>query len=288
MRKECAQTSKSLSKYLLGHLFKTEQRKIERHLKKCAFCSTELEALRQAAETKRLLRDITPPDGVVQRVKEGVSGLSRFKKLLYRPLWIAGIIAAVVLVYLSLLVPNHAPVKQGTDEMQQNPAEAPVPENVSKTADHNENTSARTATIHDPSVKPLIVTITVSNSTRSRSRINGIMQGHELLRTMRFTNTVKEISGNLTGKELITFFNRASTAGRIRYSRSHFRSFPTAQPIPFVIRLRQAPGRTITPDVKQAASSSPKAVKKPAEKSQEDMPKKPPVETAAPSQEPAE
>ena len=288
MRKECSQTSKSLSKYLLGHLFKTEQRKIERHLKKCAFCSTELEALRQAAETKRLLRDITPPEGVVQRVKEGVSGLSRFKKLLYRPLWIAGMIAAGALVYLLLLVPNHALFKQGADDMEQNPAEAPVAENASKTAGRNKNTSARRAIMHDPSVKPLMVTITVSNGSSGRSRINGIMQGHALLRTMRFTDTVKEISGNLTGKELITFFNRASNAGRIRYSRSHFRSFPTAQPIPFVIRLRQAPGRTVTPDAKQAASSTPKAVEKPAEKSQENTPEKPPVETAAPNQEPAE
>ena len=89
MKKDCAYTRKSLRKYLHGHLFKPEQIRVERHLRSCVMCYTEYQALKQAAETKQYLKDITPPEGIVQRVQAGVSGLAKLKKILYRPLWLA-------------------------------------------------------------------------------------------------------------------------------------------------------------------------------------------------------
>jgi len=55
---------------------------------------------------------------------------------------------------------------------------------------------------------------------------------------MRFSDTVKEISGSLTAKELLTFFNRIENAGNVNYSRTRLESFPAAAPVPFIMRLK--------------------------------------------------
>ena len=44
-KKECERTRKSLPKYLQGHLFKLQERRVERHLKACAVCTSELQSL---------------------------------------------------------------------------------------------------------------------------------------------------------------------------------------------------------------------------------------------------
>lgn len=70
--------------------------------------------------------------------------------------------------------------------------------------------------------------------------INDVMRGHGELRTKRFSGSVKEIAGELTPKELLTFVNRISPYGTVSYSTRRFETFPPALPLPFVLRVRQA------------------------------------------------
>ena len=77
MKKDCTYTRKSLQKYLRGHLFKYEQIKIARHLNACPICRSEFQALKKVADTKRLLQDITPPEGVVQQLRAGAGALGQ-------------------------------------------------------------------------------------------------------------------------------------------------------------------------------------------------------------------
>ena len=252
MKKDCAYTRKSLRKYLHGHLFKPEQIRIERHLRSCIMCYTEYQALKQAAETKQYLKDITPPEGIVQRVQAGVSGLAKLKKILYRPLWLAGIITVIVLAYIYMLAPpprdleienleksgavGSAPLSTAPDS----PAQGMRPSSVTAPA----TTVRPPASQPDEAVrmlKPLPVTITVDNEKEAIRRINEIMRGHGELRKMRFSDTVREISGSLTSKELITFFSLIESEGKISYSRKRLAAFPSAQPVPFVMNLNVAP-----------------------------------------------
>ncbi len=106
MKKDCAYTRKSLRKYLRGHLFKYEQVKIARHLNACPVCRSEFQALKKVADTKQLLRDITPPQGLA-RMKEGVTLLAKLRLLVYRPLWLLGIVGFGVLIYLNLIAPGR-------------------------------------------------------------------------------------------------------------------------------------------------------------------------------------
>ncbi len=105
MKTECAQIRQLLRRHHRGHLFAPDRRRVERHLKSCPFCRTEYQAYRHAHDTKELLRDITPPEGLTQRVKARVSRAGKVKKLLYRPLWLAGIIAVAVASYVFVIDP---------------------------------------------------------------------------------------------------------------------------------------------------------------------------------------
>lgn len=244
-KKECQNTRKALRRYLHGHLFKPEELKIERHLRNCALCWTEYQALKRSHETKRLLKDITPPEGVVQRVKEGIFSLSRLKKILYRPLWVAGIIAVAALGYL-----YAARLEERSEREFREIAETPSPATATSPATFPTATvetatpvvpaqkTEQAAANSTPAGDPLVITISTDNEQAAVKRINQAMQGHALLRKMRLGETVKEISGSLTAKELLTFFGRIEGAGKILYSRSRLESFPSAQPIPFVMRLK--------------------------------------------------
>ena len=247
MKTECEQTRKSFRKYLQGHLFKPGQLKIDRHLKKCAHCSSELQALKRVAETRKYIKDITPPEGMVQKVKAGVSGLSRLRKLAYRPLWVLAMAAAG-----GRGLPVRAPFAPARPRLRRHRSAGPpavvqpvttppaAPQAVAQAA-RPEPSKPRQSAPPSPAVNPLTVTITAENERAAMNRINSVMQGHALLRTMQFSDTVKEISGSLTAKELLTFFNRIESVGKVSYSSSRLESFPTAQPVPFVIRLKATP-----------------------------------------------
>jgi hypothetical protein len=256
MKKECAHTRKALPRYLHGHLFKLEQVRIERHLRSCVVCYSQYESLKRVAETRKFLKDITPPEGVVQIVKEGMSGLSKFKKLLYRPLWILAILMVGVAAYYFLSKPRPldveiddivktAPSKTAisqTGSVQPPAVNPPVPAAVR---------AASPATARE--MDPLVVTITTEDGKAAMRRINEVMRGHGQLRKFKLTDTVREISGRLTAKELLTFFKRIESAGKISYSRNQFEAFSKAQPIPFVMRVSivQKTSEYRTPDEQQ-------------------------------------
>jgi len=287
MKKDCAYTRKSLRKYLHGHLFKPEQIRVERHLRSCVMCYTEYQALKQAAETKQYLKDITPPEGIVQRVQAGVSGLAKLKRILYRPLWLAGIITIIVLVYLYALAPPHRDLE--IENLEKSGAVGSAP---SFTAPASPDQGARPspltarATIPRPPssqpgeavrmLKPLPVTITVDNEKTAVRRINEVMRGHGELRKMRFSDTVKEISGSLASKELLTFFSQIESEGKISYSRKRLGAFPSTQPVPFVMNLKVAPLAAEKP------SPTEQPVVTPAEATASSQPVTAPTQSAVP------
>jgi hypothetical protein len=237
MKKECAHTRKALPKYLRGHLFKLEQVRIERHLRSCVVCYSQYEALKRADETRKFLKDITPPEGVVQIVKEGVSGLAKLKKILYRPLWLLSIIVVVAVLYYFLSKPRQLDmdidnILKTTPSRTTQTASAPPP--VTRPVPVMPLVVQPAVPVADP----LLVVITTDNDKAAIRRINDIMRGHGQLRKYKFTDMVREISGSLTAKELLTFFNRIDTSvGKVSYSRKRLEAFPSAQPIPFILKL---------------------------------------------------
>ena len=284
MKKECAHTRKMLPNYLRGHLFKLEQVRIERHLKSCVVCYSQYQSLKRADETRKYLKDITPPEGMVQIVKEGVTGLGSLKKVLYRPLWILGIIAALTISIYFLNKPRQLDVEidnivktSPTSSAQAAPAPLPPaarPDAVKpQAAEHQAAPVA--APIAPPVVEPLAISITIDDDKASLRRINGIMAGHGQLRKYKFTTTVREISGSLTTKELRTFFNRVETFGKISYSQKRFGAFPSAREIPFVIKL------TLVPKAPEATVPAAPVNEKPAEAAQPLLPATGPTTSAA-------
>jgi len=251
MKKECEHTRKMLRRYRRGHVFATDRKRIERHLKACPVCNSEYQALKRTVETQELLRDITPPEGVAQRVRAGVSTFGKARKLFYRPLWIAALVALVWVVYAYVLpsllhdrdLENygmHAPALVTAPTASPAPASAASPTVPAVAVKQPEQPAAKPAPTAQ-NVKPLMVTITVENEQVAMKKINAVMKGHALLRTMRFTDAMKEVSGSLTARELLTFFGRIESTGKITYSQARLEAFPAAQALPFVLRLKAAP-----------------------------------------------
>lgn len=244
MKKECASTGKSLKKYLRGHLFTLQKLRIDRHLQSCALCKSELDARKRMEETRRILKYIDSPEGVAHRVKEGVSALTKLRMILYRPLWFAGIAVAALSYYAML--PRQIDLEiESIVKTAPTITAAPLVElktdtNVVATPVADMRIPAPLP-VAAPTVEPLAVSITPVNETTAVRRINEVMRGHGQLRKNKFSDDAREISGVLTARELLTFFNRIEDAGRASYSRKRLESFPSAQPIPFVMKLKAAP-----------------------------------------------
>lgn len=286
MKKECASTRKLLRKYLHGHLFKLQKSKVERHLKTCVVCSSEYQTLKQKSETRQILKDITPPEGLVQHLKEGASALTRLKKLLYRPLWLAAIVGIVVLVSINL-VSRRRDLEIENLEKSLPPAPAPMASMASAPTVTRVVAPAQPAPVHPtvppsdhrpvsetPPVEPLVITVTPENETAVQ-RINEVMKGYGSLGKLQFSNTVRKISGSLTGKEMFTFFNQIESTGKVTYSRKKSEFVQSGYPIPFIVKLKPA-SKIAGPPATQAA---PKGYK-PAETSA--LPASAPTQTALP------
>jgi len=287
MKKECASVRKSFKKYLRGHVFKLEKIRIERHLKSCAVCSSELQALKRVDETRQLIRDITPPEGVVQRVKEGVSGLAKLRKLFYRPLWIAAIIGVAAAVYINVIAPNRRDVEIENIEKSlppATPAAAPAasaPTVTTAPAAAPATPAAPQASPKPaPAREPLAVTITPENETAIR-QINEALRGQGALKKMKFSDTVRELSGSLTTEELLALFDKIGPAGKVSYSRKRFATFPSAEPVPFILKLKPAPISAAQPSASTSASAPP-ATHRPAEAPAAANPSSAPTQTPLP------
>ena len=245
-KKECERTRKALPDYLTGHLFAFQARRIERHLKACPVCTSELHSLRFAADTKQLLKDITSSESMGARMEATLLFFGRLRLLLYRPLWILLALLIAGSLYVFVLVPSlHDPELEVIERSLPGavvsapvpslpfpspaPAAAPAPSPapIKKTP----------ASVPVPSVEPLAITITPDDESSMR-RINDVMKGHAGLRKLRFTDTVREVSGSLTPAELQTLFGRIEQAGKVSYSRKRLSALSTAELIPFIMKLK--------------------------------------------------
>jgi hypothetical protein len=259
MKKDCAYTRKSLQKYLRGHLFKFEQIRIARHLNACPVCRSEFQALKKVADTKQLIQDITPPEGVVQHLKAGAAGLAKLRLLIYRPLWLLVIIGVATLVYINILAPHRdIEIENIEKTLPPAPTTTPAPGSSATLSAPVQEAAARPEPKTQPAAparEPLMITI-APRSAKDVRLINDVLHAHGQLQKMRFTESVHEISGNLPAGDLVTFFNRIKQAGKVSYSRKRLESFPAAEPVHFIMKMKRAPKT-----VEQASSSSPSADK---------------------------
>lgn len=247
MKKECEQTRRTLRRYLRGHVFTMERKRVERHLRTCPLCATEYQSLKRADETTQFLKDITPAEGVVQKVRTGVSGLSRVRKILYRPLWILAVVVAGFFLTQYVIRPYLQDQEREWRELTSpavpsatNPA-VPVPAGAARSPEAKSAETPQAPSPGEKTADPLVITIAVDDEQAAIRRINDVMRGHGVLRTKRLSDSVREISGELTPKELLTFINRIEAAGKINYSRSRFEQFPSTQPMPFIMKVKTAP-----------------------------------------------
>ncbi len=244
MKKECAYTRKRLSRYLAGHLFLPQRRRIERHLAACPVCSSEFDAVRRIDETQRILRDFAPAEGLV---RAGAASIVALRRLLFRPLWLVLIVAAAVASYVYVIHPLlHDPDLERLD------ASVPAASAPAAPHAHGQSLSTATATAQEPkkamlpnaatatAPSPLLITITVEKGKEKASirRINDAMKEHGQLHSTRFGDSVREISGTLTAGELSALFNRIEGLGKVSYKRSRLASASEGDPIPFIMRLK--------------------------------------------------
>ena len=263
-KKECARIRKELPKYLRGHLFRRQARRIGRHLAACPVCASELHSMRHAADTRQLLKDLTPLEGMAARLESTLALLGGLRLLLYRPLWI--ILTALIAGYLYffVIVPFHRdpelesierslPAAVVSNPEPSHSAQNPVPDAAS--APPGPAAPAAAAAVAKkapdsvsaaPAAEPLAITITPDDQS-SMKRINDIMKGHAGLRKLHFTDTVREVSGSLTPGELQTLFGRIEQAGRVSYSKKRFNALSTAELAPFVMKLKDAPRAAAKP-----------------------------------------
>lgn len=262
MKRDCAYTRKLLRKYLKGHLFKYEQVRIGRHLNACAVCRSEFQALKKIADTRQLLKEITPPEGLGRRMKDGVSGLAKLKLLLYRPLWLAVMIAAGTALYFNVIVPLERDIEIENIEKSL-PPPGTLASNGTITPDAGSSApgtarakQARKTIPARPEAKPdkkaaapapLVITILPEDDTTAVERINEVMQEHGRFGKKKFSKTSRKISGSLTAEELDSFFNTIRHSAKVSYSRKRFKSFPAALPIPVILRMKPAPKRASEP-----------------------------------------
>lgn len=243
MKKDCERTRRAFHRYLRGHVFRIERVRIERHLAACVLCRSEFEGMRRAEETRRILKDINFSEGLLQRVKDGIASLSGFKKVIYRPLWLAAIVLAAAGIYYYAMTPRQLDLE--IEKIVKNePATSAVPPAEIKT-----ETSVTTMPVVSappvkapapPAVAPLVVNIIPDNDQAAR-RINEVLRGYGQLNAKKFSDTVREVSGTLTAGELEIFFDRIEEVARVSFNRKRLESISGTQPVPFTLKLQAAP-----------------------------------------------
>ncbi len=250
MKQECERTRKALPDYLRGHVFRITRSRIDRHLQTCAVCKSEFESLKRMEETRQLLNYIDSPEGVVNRVKQGISGLAKLKKILYRPLWLAGIALLVAGLSYYAVLPRQLDLEIDNIVKTAPSTTAPVAA-AGATKEASMATKPAAAVqgspkpVSTPAVAPLAVSIVPINETTAIQRINEIMNGHGELRNMKFSETERQLTGALNAQELLTFFERIREVAKVRYDRKRFKSFPADQQVPFVLTLKVAAPRAV-------------------------------------------
>jgi hypothetical protein len=247
MKLECERTKKAHPNYLRGHVFQFTRSRIDRHLKTCVVCKSEFEALKRMEETRQLLNYIDSPGGVAHRLKEGVFAIAKLKKILYRPLWLAGIVLIAAGLSYYAMQPRQLDleIESIVKTTPANTASVPGTEPTNEVSVVTKPVTSVSGPVPQPviaqTMAPLAVSIVPVNESDSIQRINGVMSGHGALRKMKFSDTDRQVSGALTAQELLVFFDRMGEVAKVRYDRKHFKSFPADQKIPFVLTLKAAP-----------------------------------------------
>ncbi len=247
MNNECERTRKALPDYLRGHVFRTTRNRIDRHLQACVICKSEFEALRHMEETRQLLKYIDSREGVAHRVKEGVSALTKLKKILYRPLWVAGIALLAAGIYYYAMLPRQLDLEIDSIVKTAPSTTTSVPEAEPKR--EGQVATAPVASVQKPAapfaspqaVAPFAVSVLPIDENISIQRVNKVLSEHGALRNMKFSDTVRQLSATLTAQELLTFFDRMGEVAKVRYDRKRFKSFPADQQVPFILTLKAAP-----------------------------------------------
>jgi len=262
MKKECEHTRKSLKKYLHGYLFRPRKIRMDRHLESCAICRSEFDALKRREETRLFLKDIMPDESMGARMNEVFSALAKLRKIFYRPLWTAAIVVVVGYVYYYAVTPGRIDVELENIVKSIPATTASTASGPSITAVAAPLVTAPAVTVRPaasqppaPVTEPLAITIIVEEEKTAIRKINQVLRGHAVLRRQKFGDTVKEISGSMNSKELLTLFSRLEVAGRIKFSHTRLESFPGAQLIPFIIKLKVMPsamGKTPAPALSES------------------------------------
>jgi hypothetical protein len=291
MKKECEYTRRMLPRHLKGHLFLPQQKRVERHLAACAVCRSQFDALRRINETQEFLDYLSPEEGIAGRVKAGAFRLSRVRKLFFRPLWLAAVVIAVVVLQVYVIRPllhdpdleklDAGPTVPPAEQVKAEPVTIPTPTHAA--AEPKPQAAAA------PATDPLVVTITLvkENEKAGIRMINDAMKEHALLKSMRFSEKVREISGSLTPDELSTFFSRIQGIGKITYKRSRLAA-AQGELLPFVMKLQavSAPPQAAVeqpaarPVVEPSDKPAERPAPKPAEKAAEPAAERPAPETA--------
>jgi hypothetical protein len=251
VKKECVSTRKKLRNYLRGHLFFFQKNRVERHLRSCSVCASVCQSLRWEEETRQIMKELSPPGRLGHRVKVALSGAGRLKKLLYRPLWLA------VLACVAIIVVINVSTQKRDIEIESLEKSLPLATVAALPAASGPTTTAVPSPLPAagaqaapsppvrvqkiPAAEPLAITITPENEQSALRRINEALRGFRALRNQRFTDTERQLSGTLPARELLALFDRIESAGKVNYSRKRFDSFPAAQSIPFVLKLKRAP-----------------------------------------------
>jgi hypothetical protein len=283
MKKECAYTQGKLPRYLKGHLFLPQRKRVERHLAACAVCRSRHDALRQTDETLEFLQYLDPNEGIVGRVKKSLSGIAR---IFFRPLWLVMIIAGALAVQHYVITPllhdpdleklDAGPLPPPLEKLDTAPLSVPTPTPAAPPAPEPKKQSPSVAAA--PKADPLLVTITVEKESEKTSvrRINEAMKEHPLLTSLRFNDKVREVSGRLTPDELYTFFSRIQDAGKITYKRSRLTSAAKDEQLPFVLKLQSVsvPPR-LPPEKAVESSAAERPVPKPEDKPAPPFPQAP-------------
>jgi hypothetical protein len=181
---------------------------------------------------------------LVSTIASRLSGLTRF---VYRPVWLVAIAAICLFVSLYIVKPLMR-----DPELEKLAAEAPSPLPSGRTTGEPVSVSVpttvsaapagadrRETTTQAPARAPLLVTITIESVREQANvkRINDAMKEHAILGSMRFTESIREISGSLTAGELATLLVRIQGAGKISYKRSLLASVDSNELLPFVLKI---------------------------------------------------
>ena len=276
MKKDCVYTNKYLHRYVDGRLFAMQRNRIDRHLAGCAVCRSSFDALRHKADTRRILGEIEPQEGFGWATRAGEASFALLRRLVYRPLWLALAVLIAFAGYVYIVNPLlHDPDLERLGAPTPTAVSAPSSDKEPATMSSVPPKAAESRPQATPAADPLVITITLDreNEKAGIRHLNEAMKEHALLRSMRFSDTIREISGSLTPAEISTFFRRIEGTGKVTYRRSRLAAAAGGEPLPFVMRLQTV--RTASPPLSTSVPSRPpdapaaSAVARPAEPSAE-------------------